>query len=189
MRRPWWSSVPRKTRVTDYVATREYFPSEFWLAVRQKTRWVIGIALQGWANLGWRGGWRTKYILFRDRKTLFTSQLNIVGYALVLLVLGFWIGERLDPDGHRFVSLSELAPWVKMLLWINGGFLGLRLVQRFIAVTRIYGPMQGLLSIPRLVWGNLINFCACWRALEQYASYLRTGKLIKWDKTDHVYPE
>jgi len=188
MRRPWWSKTPRAVRVTDYIATREYFPSEFWLAVRQKTRWVIGIALQGWANLGWRGGWRTKYILFRDRKTLFTSQLNILGYALVLLVLGFWVGEKLEPDGHRFVSLSELAPWVKTLLWLNGGFLLLRLVQRFVAVTRIYGPLQGLLSIPRLVWGNFINFFACWRALKQYASYLRTGKLIKWDKTDHVYP-
>lgn len=187
-RTPWWSRTPRPVRVTDYVATREYFPDEFWLAVRQKTRWVIGITLQGWANLGWRGDWRTKYILFRDRKTLVTSQLNVLGYALVLIVAGFWIGERLDPDGHRFVSLSELAPWVKLLLWVNGGFLLLRLAQRFAAVTRIYGPMQGLLSAPRLVWGNLINFCACWRALRQYASYLRTGKLIKWDKTEHVYP-
>lgn len=188
VRRRWWSRTPRKVQVTDYVATREYFPSHFWLAVRQKTRWVIGITLQGWANLGWRGGWRTKYILFRDRKTLLTSQLNVIGYLLVLLVLGFWVGEKLDPDGHRFVSLSELAPWVKMLLWVNGGFLLLRLVQRFVAVARIYGPLQGLLSAPRLVWGNFINFFACWRALKQYASYLRTGKLIKWDKTDHVYP-
>lgn len=188
MQKPWWSRTPRPVRVTDYIATREYFPSEFWLAVRQKTRWVIGITLQGWANLGWRGDWRTKYILFRDRKTLITSQLNVIGYALVLLVLGFWIGEALDPDGHRFVSLSELAPWVKMLLWVNGTFLLLRLVQRFVAVTRIYGPMHGLLSAPRLVWGNFINFFACCRALKQYASYLRTGKLIKWDKTDHVYP-
>jgi len=188
MQKRWWSRTPRKVRVTDYIATREYFPSEFWLAVRQKTRWVIGITLQGWANLGWRGDWRTKYILFRDRKTLITSQLNILGYALVLLVLGFWIGESLHPDGHRFVSLTELAPWVKLLLWVNGGFLALRLLQRFVAVTRIYGPMQGLLSAPRLIWGNFINFFACLRALKQYASYLRTGKLIKWDKTDHVYP-
>lgn len=188
MRTPWWSRTPRAVRITDYVATREYFPSHFWLAVRQKTRWIIGITLQGWANLGWRGDWRTKYILFRDRKTLLTSQLNILGYLLVLLVAGFWIGEKLHPDGHRYVSLTELAPWVTLLLWVNGGFLGLRLVQRCIAVTRIYGPLQGLLSAPRLVWGNLINFCACWRALKQYASYLRTGKLIKWDKTDHVYP-
>jgi adsorption protein B len=188
VRRAWWSSTPRKVRVKDYIATREYFPSEFWLAVRQKTRWVIGITLQGWANLGWRGDWRTKYILFRDRKTLITSQLNMIGYVLVLLVLGFWVGEWLNPDGHRYVSLTELAPWVKGLLWLNGGFLLLRLVQRFIAVTRIYGLAHGLMSAPRLVWGNLINFFACCRALKQYADYLRTGKLIKWDKTDHVYP-
>lgn len=188
VRKSRWTGRERKVVVKDWIATREFFPSEFWLAVRQKTRWIIGIALQGWANLGWKGSWRTKYVLFRDRKTLFTTQLNVIGYILVLLVLGFWIGEKLDPDGHRYVSLSELQPWVKQLLWLNGGFLVLRLVQRFIAVTRIYGPLQGLLSAPRLVWGNLINFCACWRALKQYATYLRTGKLIKWDKTDHVYP-
>lgn len=188
VRRSRWSGKERPVRVTDYVATREYFPSRFWLAVRQKTRWVIGIALQGWANLGWKGSWRIKYILFRDRKTLFTSQLNVFGYVLVLLVVGFWLGEKLDPDGHRFVALRDVQPWVRTLLWLNGGFLVLRLAQRVVAVSRIYGPVQGLLSIPRLVWGNFINFFACWRALKQYASYLRTGKLIKWDKTDHVYP-
>jgi adsorption protein B len=188
MQKPWWSRTPRRVVAKDYIATREYFPSEFWLAVRQKTRWVIGITLQGWANLGWRGDWRTKYILFRDRKTLITSQLNVLGYLLVLVVLAFWIGEKVDPDGHRYVSLTELAPWVKTLLWVNGAFLALRLIQRGIAVTRIYGLMHGLLSAPRLVLGNFINFFACCRALKQYASYLRTGKLIKWDKTDHVYP-
>jgi bacteriophage N4 adsorption protein B len=187
-RRSWWSAKPRRVRVRDYVATREYFPSEFWLAVRQKTRWVIGIALQGWANLGWRGDLRTKYILFRDRKVLFTSQVNMLGYALVLLLSGFGIAQMLFPDGHRYVALANLQPWVMTLLLVNGGFLLLRLVQRFIAVAHIYGPMQGLLSVPRLVWGNFIIFFACWRAIRQYADYLRTGRLIKWDKTDHVYP-
>ncbi|EEI17511.1 hypothetical protein HMPREF0298_0689, partial [Corynebacterium lipophiloflavum DSM 44291] len=30
-----------------------------------------------------------------------------------------------------------------------------------------YGLTQGLLSVLRLFWGNLINFMANWRALKQ----------------------
>jgi hypothetical protein len=36
------------------VATREYFPRSFRAAIRQRTRWVMGIALQGWERHGWR---------------------------------------------------------------------------------------------------------------------------------------
>ena len=39
-----------------------------------------------------------------------------------------------------------------------------------------------------MVWGNFINCLATARAIKQYARYLRTGKLIAWDKTQHVYP-
>src|SRR5262249_38834790 len=36
------------------IATREYFPRTLRAAVRQRSRWVAGIALQGWQNHGWR---------------------------------------------------------------------------------------------------------------------------------------
>ena len=32
-----------------------YFPDTFSAAVRQKSRWVAGIALQSWTEIGWRG--------------------------------------------------------------------------------------------------------------------------------------
>ena len=35
------------------IATRAYFPCTLDTAVRQKTRWIHGIALQGWDRLGW----------------------------------------------------------------------------------------------------------------------------------------
>ena len=52
------------------VATREYFPQTFRAAVRQRTRWITGIALQTWDRHGWRGGYVVKYWLWRDRKGL-----------------------------------------------------------------------------------------------------------------------
>lgn len=41
------------------IATRAYFPARLDEAVRQKARWVHGIALQGWDRLGWGPGGAT----------------------------------------------------------------------------------------------------------------------------------
>lgn len=187
-RRPWWSTKERTKTVRDWIATREYFPNQFWASVRQKTRWVIGIALQGWEHLGWRGDLRTKYVLFRDRKILLTSQVNILGYLVVALVVGFWLYETFADVPYHFSPLAGLDTWVIALLVLNGGFFVLRLAQRFLAVTRLYGVRQGLMSGPRLVLGNVIMFLACWRAIFQYARSRWTGETLKWDKTDHAFP-
>lgn len=46
--------LPIRMEAGGAVATREYFPSTFRTAVRQRSRWVAGIALQGWERHGWR---------------------------------------------------------------------------------------------------------------------------------------
>jgi bacteriophage N4 adsorption protein B len=50
------------------VATQEHFPATFESAVRQKSRWLTGIALAGWDRLGWQGGIVNRWMLLRDRK-------------------------------------------------------------------------------------------------------------------------
>jgi adsorption protein B len=72
----------------DPVVVREYFPFRFRAAVKQKSRWVLGITLQGWRNLGWAGNPWMKYMLFRDRKSLVTSIVNVLGYVALAAVLG-----------------------------------------------------------------------------------------------------
>ena len=60
-----------KTRLKvkrEYIAIREFFPRTFTAAVKQKSRWIMGISLQGWANLGWQGNLLTRYMFFRDRE-------------------------------------------------------------------------------------------------------------------------
>jgi adsorption protein B len=47
-----------------------------------------------------------------------------------------------------------------------------------------YGWVEGLLSIPRLIVGNLIAMLAAARAL---SIHLRGGAK-KWDKTRHIFP-
>ena len=57
--------------------------------------------------------------------------------------------------------------------------------------TRSLGMLSNaaaMLSIPRLVVGNVINFAAAVRAMGQALSYGLRGRRIPWEKTDHVYP-
>ncbi|MFV0644428.1 MAG: glycosyltransferase [Sphingomonadaceae bacterium] len=45
-----------RTQEGRLIASRSYFPANLQQAVRQKTRWVHGIALQGWDRTGWGKG-------------------------------------------------------------------------------------------------------------------------------------
>ena len=50
------------------IATRAHFPDTLAAAVRQKTRWTHGLALQGWDRLGWQGNAIQRWMTFRDRR-------------------------------------------------------------------------------------------------------------------------
>jgi len=178
----------REATQREYVVIQEFFPGTLRTAIRQKSRWVIGIALQGWASIGWQGGFWARYMLARDRKSLLTNQVNMLGNLLVPVIGAFWLYKALNPDGYRYPPLVDENSPLWILLHINMFFLFWRMLWRGLYSTRIYGPLQGILSVPRLFWGNLINFCATMRALRLYARYLITGRIIAWDKTAHVYP-
>ncbi|OGW97364.1 MAG: hypothetical protein A2Z81_09020 [Omnitrophica WOR_2 bacterium GWA2_45_18] len=187
-RKSFWSKKIIQNRVKEYVCVREYFPKSFTAAVRQKSRWIIGIAFQGWAQLGWKGDLATKYMLFRDRKALVTNFINILGYVVVLSVLSVWFMLWINPDTYRYPPLLERGTWLWNVTLINAAFFGLRIVQRAYCVQRLYGYRQALLSFPRMIWGNLINCVATFRAVRIYVRHLATGKAIAWDKTSHHYP-
>jgi len=177
----------RTVTIESLIATREYFPSKMRAAVRQKARWLLGIAIQGWGQIGWPGSLAMKYLLFRDRKTVVTSFVAILAYLLVLNYLllwgvGLWRGE--DYAGE----VLALEGWVAVLFAANLVLLANRAAQRFYFVARNYGWEQGLMSLPRMVVGNFINFFAASRALRQWFSHLATGAQIAWDKTEHEFP-
>ena len=181
------TGVLRPRRVRELVCVREYFPGTFRTAVRQKSRWVLGISLQGWKQIGWKGsGWR-RYMLWRDRKALLTNPVNVLGYLLLPLVLGVWLASLWWPQTVRGMPLLE-QPWVRSLLLLNTGLLCTRLLQRMYCVAQLYNRTQALLSVPRAIWGNFINFAATLRAVRQFIHSLRTGQAVAWDKTAHVYP-
>ncbi|KWA27036.1 glycosyl transferase family protein [Burkholderia territorii] len=169
------------------LATREYFPKTFRTAYRQRARWILGIAFQGWEQLGWSGDLLTRYMFFHDRKGIVTSLFSVIAYVVLLnfLLLAAlqWAGQVIPVNTHPMATAS----WVTPLLWVNTVMLLARAGQRFHFVSKLNGPLQGLLSIPRMFVNNLINFYAVCRAWRIYIGHLASGKPIAWDKTSHTY--
>lgn len=62
-----------------------------------------------------------------------------------------------------------------------------RLFQRCWFVTRFYGIFEGLLSAPRMMWSNFVNFFANLRALKQVME-MGDSRRVAWDKTTHEFP-
>lgn len=169
------------------VGVREYFPNEFRASYRQRARWILGIGLQGWQILGWPKGLSTKYLLFRDRKGLLTSLVTVLGYALFLGLGAIYIASLLGAP-VRIPDVLHPGTWVATLMYINACFMVNRVLQRFIFVTRLFGPIQGLLAIPRILVGNVLNFVSAVRAWRLFIGHLMTGKKLAWDKTVHSFP-
>lgn len=172
----------------EFITTREFFPDVFWASVRQKTRWVIGIALQGWKTFSWRGDWRVRYLYFRDRKALFTQQFMALGYVVALGLLTLQISSALFPDRYIFAPPFEDDSTLWDLFYINVGLLVNRLAHRHFWTCRVYGWSQLPLVLPRYLVSNVINYFAVTRATLRYLKHLRTAERIGWDKTAHSFP-
>ena len=181
--------VVSKKFVTDIVAVRENFPTKFWDAVRQRSRWILGISMQCWELAGWEGSAAVRYTLMRDRRAPLVHMINAIGY----IVIFSWLVEsafRLMP----FVATSYWRPLftVDSLLWtlilIDTCFLVYRILIKVYYVKEIYGWKQGLFAIPRYPVGNFINFFATCRALSMYVKSRVFGKQLVWLKTAHVFP-
>lgn len=166
-----------------WVATRSYFPRNFWQAVRQKTRWNIGIVLQAWKNIGWRGDKSIRWNLFLDRKTLISTPANFLAYIVFIYFLLYEFLRR------NFIQYLQPLLIEGTLLWylvvIATFFMVWRLLNRAYAVNKIYGFWPAVVSVPRSVWGNAINFFAIVRAVVQYTNSQLKNKKITWDKTTH----
>ncbi len=165
------------------VATRSYFPPQLEGSIRQKTRWIHGIAFQGWDRLGWKGSAVDIWMSIRDRRGPMTALVLAAGYLLIpieaMLAAGRYAGWR---DEH------VTSPAMQMLLLACFGSLFWRLIWRFGFTAREYGWREGLRGVLRMPVGNLISILAGARALMAYVRSLR-GEKIVWDKTEHtVHP-
>lgn len=173
----------------EVVATREFFPSKFWAAVRQKTRWTIGISLQGWKNFHWRGGWRIRYFFWRDRKMLFFAHAIAAGFISLGLFGAVNLYHWLFYDDYKFAPLMADESYIWYVVYFNLFMLANRILQRCYWTYSLYG-WSALPFLPvRYMWGSAINYLAITRAIKIFLSHTFSGKTIGWDKTAHDFPD
>ena len=171
--------LPARPGERGVVASRGHFPSTLGSAVRQKARWLGGIALAGWDRLGWSGGIGERWMRMRDRRGPLAALLLLAAYAAAFLWSQIWLAEALGAPIH-----AQLDPTLVKLLTVNAWLLAWRVLMRASFTAWVYGVGEGLLSIPRLVVGNVIAVMAAGRALALHLG----GGARRWDKTQHVFP-
>ncbi|NRF28618.1 phage adsorption protein NrfB [Vibrio coralliilyticus] len=169
------------------VCVREYFPTTFSTAVRQKSRWIIGIVFQGFKNHKWTNDWRVNYFLWRDRRGVISNVAGFLAMFLLIQLVSLSLYSHFVEGAYRFMSLIGNDPFTYAILTFNALLLANRLFQRFYFVSRYYGYAEGVLSIVRLAWGNVINFAANLRAIRQVIEQ-GDPRRVAWDKTTHDFP-
>jgi adsorption protein B len=171
--------IPAEPGSRAVVASRGHFPGTVGAAIRQKARWIGGIAFAGWDQLGWRGGIGERWMRMRDRRGPLAALVLLAGYLGALLWAQVGLANMLGAP-----AAVPVSPALGALLRVNAWLLGWRLLMRFAFTTAAYGPMQGFRAIPRTIVANWIAVFAAWRALALH----NRGGAKRWDKTHHIFP-
>lgn len=184
----------------DYIATRSIFPNTFKAAVKQKTRWILGITMQSFQaknlfnkDMPLIG----RYSLYKDQKAKFINLFSGIGYPILIYFII-----------SLFVPMTPIYPiysfsWF-LILFVTLMMLNRQLL-RAISLYNVYGfksVFYGVLFPPlvpiRIVWGNIINFTATVRAHIQYlkkdikenqlkVQEDKEEKIFAWAKTEHDF--
>ena len=191
----------------DFIATRSMFPSTFKTAVRQKTRWILGITMQS-VKLGdvfkkSKLGFSARYSIYRDLKAKIGNMLVLAGYPiLIYFILSLFV--PLTPIFPMFTLAWYLSVAVTILMIERQLFRG-------VAIYKVYGARSAIFScllpplVPfRLAWGNLINLVATVKAHRQHlfgntrekknaenkvTMAKKSKKIFAWTKTEHTFLE
>ncbi len=163
------------------IATREYFPRKWRAAVRQRSRWVAGIALQGWQRHGWRAPARQLYWFWRDRKGLVGNLLSLAANLVMLYAAVSWMCGRL----HFYEHIPPVMRWAGVAM---GCLSAIQIFMRAYCCRQIYGWRMAVWTPLRVLWANHVNGLATAAALYQFFRARLRRHALTWRKTDHVYP-
>jgi len=164
------------------IGTRSYFPNRLGPAVRQKTRWMHGISLQGWDRMGWAGGGVERWMALRDRRGPLIALVLFAAYLLIAvegaLALARW------HYGAAMPVMTAQSVWLRYALMACAAGSVWRMAMRFMFTTREYGWWEGCMAVLRLPLGNIVMIMAGRRAMMAYCRSLAGGRVV-WDKTEH----
>lgn len=173
------------------IVSRGGFPGSVERAVRQKSRWITGIALAGWDHLGWLGArvagtevsrarlWLARWMLWRDRRSPLAAIVLLAAYAGLILT-----GLALAGEAFLGWQAAPADAMMRILFGLNGALLLWRLAMRCHFTARWYGPREALFALPRAFIANVIAILAARRAVLLYWRMLRSGEIL-WEKTEH----
>jgi len=191
--------------VWEFIATRSIFPNTFKTAVKQKTRWILGITMQSFkirdifkaSGLSFIG----RYSLYKDLKAKVGNMVVFVGYPVLVYFFASLLLE-LTP----IYPLFTLSWWLSLIVTV---MMIERQIFRGVAMYKVYGARSVFFAclfppvIPmRVVWGNIINMVATIKAYKQKIFGQQAGqkkappkaahtspkaKKFAWDKTDHAF--
>ena len=187
LRKSWFRPAYESTLEMP-LCVREFFPDTFRTAFRQKARWTLGIGLQGWEQMGWTGSLANRYLLFRDRKSVVTSFVSIIAYLILIQLVALIVLRASGLWNTSFPTPFETTGLIQYLLVANGFALLWRVAHRCYFTSVLYGWQHGLLSIPRMVVGNFVNFMAAARAWRMFLVGKLLNRKLVWDKTMHDFP-
>jgi adsorption protein B len=177
--------IPIHIRQGRPIATREYFPRTFSAAVRQRSRWVMGIALQSWEFHSARETLRQLYWFWRDRKGLAGNLMAPVMNALFLYGGVTWAIAKAI---HQPWNLARENPQSVELGLAGLALQALHTSIRTSCSARIYGWRFAAATPVRVVLANWLNAVSTARAIQIYAAARLAGRNLRWAKTDHRYP-
>ncbi|MBT0666815.1 glycosyl transferase family protein [Novosphingobium profundi] len=163
----------------ELVATRAYFPGTLESSVRQKSRWILGIAFQGWDRLGWDSRLRDWWMVLRDRRGPLSAFVLACSYGLLAVELALGAAEFAGLHARE-----PAPPILQPLLVLCILAFSWRTAQRFAFTASEYGLREGAFAVLRIPVANLIAILAGRRAITAYVRSLRGSGLV-WDKTSH----
>ncbi|MCR4866193.1 MAG: phage adsorption protein NrfB [Lachnospiraceae bacterium] len=193
---------------TDFITTRSLFPNTFKAAVKQKTRWTYGITMQSISvkdifskeKISFAG----RYSFYKDAKTKLVNLVPFFGYiASVYCIVAIFLDITPLYEPNTPVYYMAMAVFTMMIL--HQIFRGYALYKVYGFRSVIFGCLFPPLFPIRLIYGNIINFVATFRAFNmKYISTKKTikneaekemkekiveekPKEVKWAKTDHEF--
>ncbi len=179
--------VPIHRHNGSFVATREYFPRVFGKAFRQKSRWVIGIALQSWEMHGFRDTYSQLYFFWRDRKGLVSNLTTPFSNLLFLYGAVTWAESSIHHHAWG-LAVAVHHQWMWPVCFATLSLEAFHMGVGAWCSAQVYGWVFASAAPIRVLWGNVINFVATVMAIRQYAWARIRKQPLRWLKTEHAYP-
>jgi adsorption protein B len=169
------------------ICVRENFPDTLATAVRQKSRWIVGIVFQGSKTLPWTQSGLQNYFLWRDRRGGMSNLIGLISMVVALQLGLVWLITSKSTSDWGYPSVLGDSVYLHGLLQYNGVLLANRVLQRMVFTGSYYGLAAALMAVPRMAWANVVNFLANVRAYRQVQAF-GDARRVAWDKTTHVFP-